>query len=353
MIRLPPQNFSRREEQVLDCSTTSNHTTTTHTLPPRVRRPVMATRAPGVASVGQKRFRNFSFTLNNWQDKPDLVAKLNTLKCRYLVYGREVGEEGTPHLQGTVVFGNSMTESAARKKLKGCHIEVCASLEHSIAYCKKDGDFEERGSQPMTQKAKGEAGCEAQQLRWKGIRLAAEEGRLDDIPEDIRFFNYKCINYHRSIGLKRRRLEDAEEPNLWYHGPTGTGKSKKAREDHPEAYLKGCNKWWDGYIDESTVLIEDFDRKHDVLCHHMKIWADRYPFNAEVKGGSTGNIRPRKIIVTSNYHPSEIWTSEQDLEPILRRFKTVKFGEYPERKGTANCPDRLREFANAVSPFLQ
>ena len=45
---------------------------------------------------------NYVFTLNNYQDKPEAVALLNLLPCRYMKYGREVGEEGTPHLQGMV-----------------------------------------------------------------------------------------------------------------------------------------------------------------------------------------------------------------------------------------------------------
>lgn len=306
-----------------------------------------ATEQRRTLQVVMSKFRNFTFTLNNWQDKPDLVRQLNAVSCRYLVYGREVGEQGTPHLQGTVVFKNPKTESAARKALEGCHVEVCASLEHSIAYCKKDGDFEERGSQPCTQKEKGQA----EKDRWKKILEAAEEGRMDDIPYQVRFTHYKAINYHRAVGKNKRKLEDTEEQHLWYYGPSGTGKSRKARTDHPEAYLKNCNKWWDGYNDESIVLIEDFDKKHDVLGHHMKIWADRYPFHAEEKGGSTGNIRPRKIVVTSNWHPNEIWSAEQDLQPILRRFKVVKFGEYPERKGKRSCPEDLREFANPGSAF--
>ena len=278
-----------------------------------------------------KAFRNFTFTLNNWQDKVAAVENLNNLECRYIVFGKEVGDSGTPHLQGTVIWKNAKTESAARKALSGCHVEVCKDLQASIEYCKKDGNVTERGTAPMSKKDKAVVCGQAEQDRWMNIRHAAEEGRLEDIPDQIRFMHYKCINYHREQGRLKRKLEDTEEQHEWYWGPSGTGKSRKARTENPEAYLKNCNKWWDGYSDQDIVLIEDFDKKHDVLGHHMKIWADRYPFNAEIKGGSTGNIRPKKIVVTSNYHPEHIWSAAQDLEPILRRFKVTAFGEYPEK----------------------
>lgn len=62
-----------------------------------------------------------------------------------------------------------------------------------------------------------------------------------------------------------------------------------------------------------------------INAHHIKQWADHYPFSAESKGASV-KIRPQKLVITSNYHPEEIWIGHQDLEPILRRFK---FHHYP------------------------
>lgn len=272
-------------------------------------------------------YRNFTFTLNNYVEKPELAMALDQVACKYMVYGKEVGEQGTPHLQGHVTFKSATSESSARKKLQGCHVEVAKAPIKSIEYCKKDGEFVERGIAPMSQQAKGVAGGEAEQERWTAIRLAAEEGRFDDIPAQIRFTQDLCIDRHRQRGLNKRKLVDTTEQHQWYCGPSGTGKSRKAREENPDAYLKNCNKWWDGYEDQEVVLIEDFDKRHDVLCHHLKIWADRYPFNAEVKGAGTGCIRPKKIIVTSNYHPNEIWEDEASLGPILRRFHVTCFGD--------------------------
>lgn len=86
------------------------------------------------------------------------------------------------------------------------------------------------------------------------------------------------------------------------------------------------NKWWDGYNDEDTVILDDFpkdDNKSNYLGAFLKQWVDRYAFNAEIKG-CVRTIRPKTIVVTSNWHPREIWTDVGIIEPILRRFNITK-----------------------------
>lgn len=270
------------------------------------------------------RSRDFVFTTNNYtQEHIDAIDKLD---CTYVVYGKEIGESGTPHLQGYVRFKNAKTMSTVIKLMPGSHIEIKkGTTDQAIAYCKKDGEVYERGVAPMTQTQKGDAN----KRRFEEAFEAAKDGRLDDIPADLR------TRYHSTYKKIREEYLPKPEPltllqNEWRYGATGTGKSRSAQEAYPDAYLKKANtKWWDGYIDQEVVIIDDFDKYHVQLGYELKIWLDHYPFIAERKGSSS-MIRPKKIIITSNYHPSEIWDDQKTLEPVLRRVNVVKYGEDPE-----------------------
>lgn len=267
--------------------------------------------------------RSWTFTLNNWTMEEFESIQWNE-KISYLIMGKEIGEQGTPHLQGYLRTKNSVRFSAIKRIVGNrAHIEQAkGSPLQNIEYCSKDGDFVEVGTRPITQQQKGEMERQRYQRAWE----LARQNRIEEIDADIRIHSYGTLKRIGFDATMERTLEDTTEDMLWYYGPSGTGKSRKARTDHPDAYLKMCNRWWDGYTQEETVLMEDLDKKHEGLAHHLKIWADRYPFPAEIKGGKI-NIRPKRIIVTSNYHPSDIWTDERDLAPILRRFKIVHFAK--------------------------
>lgn len=43
-------------------------------------------------------------------------------------------------------------------------------------------------------------------------------------------------------------------------------------------------------------------------------------------------IRPKKVIVTSNWHPKEIWDDVGTLGPILRRYQVIFFEAPPEEE---------------------
>lgn len=265
--------------------------------------------------------RSFTFTHNNYLD-----TKLeDELDCKYIIYGREVGKEcGTPHLQGFVSFSNQRHITAVRKLMLGCHVEIARHPDKAIEYCKKEGNFTERGTF-ATKEDQGQMGKQV----WTSIISHTKSGDVAWVEENYPAVFVSHYNKLKSIyadAIRSRSLDDTEEQHLWFYGESGTGKSRKARSDYPDAYLKSADtKWWDGYVDQEHVLIEDFDKYHIKQSYALKIWADRYPFPAEQKGVGQIVIRPKVIIVTSNWHPNEIWENPQDLQPILRRFKCVYF----------------------------
>lgn len=91
--------------------------------------------------------RYWVFTWNNYSDAS--LEHLRSLTFVYLVFGKEVGENGTPHLQGTICFEKQHRFNAVKQMISNdIHLEMCKDLKSSVVYCKKDGDFEELGECP-------------------------------------------------------------------------------------------------------------------------------------------------------------------------------------------------------------
>jgi len=95
--------------------------------------------------------RNWCFTLNN--ANADELSSLHALYASaspligYLVVGNEVGESGTPHVQGFVQCNQRISLARCRRLISNrAHFEVSRGTPKEASdYCKKDGDFTEFG----------------------------------------------------------------------------------------------------------------------------------------------------------------------------------------------------------------
>lgn len=266
------------------------------------------------------RSRGWCFTLNNPTDDDQLRVSKLCDDARYAIAGKEVGELGTSHLQGYVYFTHPCTMGRVKRLLPRAHIEMQrGTCNQAIQYCKKDGDFEEWGEAPEL------GGGSTQRERWRELIELSERGDMESIRDKYPGEYFRYYQRIRSLRIRSTGIITGELEHEWWYGDTGTGKSRRLWEEYPEHYAKELNKWWDGYADEEVVAIEEWSPKNECTASFLKIWADRYPFPAQIKGGSLKKIRPRKIIVLSNYTIDQCFEKAEDRDPIKRRFKVVHF----------------------------
>ncbi len=95
--------------------------------------------------------KDWCFTLNNYSDEEydAMMAKYDDERSqiRYIVVGKEGGENGTPHLQGFKQM-NIRKRLAQIKEIVGqrTHLEKRRGKPQKAAdYCKKDGNWEQKG----------------------------------------------------------------------------------------------------------------------------------------------------------------------------------------------------------------
>ena len=264
-----------------------------------------------------RRSRGWCLTLNNYTEE-DRLQILQT-PCVYCIVGREVGESGTPHLQGYMYFEHMKSLQQLREINARAHFEAAKGTPlENRNYCSKDGNFEEVGVLPASQAEKGSRGAAQIQLYWQ----LAKEGKFEQLPpQSIKTWEYIYQKY-APVPPPRSSLM-----NYWIFGKTGCGKSSFVRKlfGPGELYWKGMNRWWDGYMGESCVVLDDFEPDHGkFLGYYFKIWCDHYPFNAEVKGGML-HIRPGIVIVTSNFRLEECFSDDIIRSAVRRRFTILDF----------------------------
>ena len=279
--------------------------------------------------------RGWCFTINNYTEHDEHIVFDMAEYAKYVVCGREFGEEnGTPHLQGFVYFSTEKSMKQMKEIHPTAHWEpMRGTVDQASEYCKKEGDYFEAGVKPLNQREKGECGKQSIEERW----ALAKAGQFEQLPpEHLKI--YKYIHSLYSEVADRPELD-----NVWVQGHTGCGKSRWVRETYPVFYTKPMNKWWDGYAGEEVVVLDDFDPRHaEHLSYYLKIWADHYSFNAEVKGGMI-RVRPKTVIVTSQYAIEDCFKETAERDAIARRFRVYQIAPL----------DNPTACASAIAPIFR
>lgn len=274
------------------------------------------------------RSRGWCFTLNNYEDTDCQVLQgggKTPEVVSYLIFGKELGESGTPHLQGYLYFKTLKSLKQAKAAIsERAHLEPQrGSVEQAVEYCKKDGCHYEYGDLPRQGKR-----TDLEQV----AHMIVEGASVADVAVAHPSTFIKFSRGIRDLKLTVTKSYTRESVcGLWLVGPPGCGKSHYAQTNFPDSYKKAQNKWFDGYGGEKTIVLEDLDIGS--LSHHLKIWSDRWPCTGETKGG-TVHLMHDLFVVTSNYTIEELVPEKGKDQPdnamiaaLQRRFVVRTFSK--------------------------
>lgn len=262
------------------------------------------------------RSRDWCYTLNNWtEDEYQILIGLNE-KAQYHIYGKEIGKQGTPHIQGYIYFKSQITFKSIKKKLPNrSHIEQTKGTpQQASAYCMKDKQYEEVGTLPQKQGKRSDL---------DNVRdVLAETGKMAEVVQVAT--SYQSVRMAETILKYHEKKRNWKPIVKWFHGPTGTGKSMTAYEELGEDCYTTMDtgKWWEGYDAHENVHIEDM-RKDFLKFHQLLKLLDRYAYRIECKGASR-QFLAKKIIITSCYSPTEMYDTREDIGQLLRRIDEIK-----------------------------
>jgi len=268
------------------------------------------------------RYSRLAYTLNNWtpQEYKDLCA----WDVTWNVIGKEVGEDGTPHLQAACILGKQMTMSAIKKVpgMKRAHFEsMRGTPQHNYVYCTKQDPLAfTKGSMPKPGKRND------LETAYETLRAGAT---LKELAEN---HGVEMIKFHKGFTVVRSLLAGprVEPPKIiWIYGPTGVGKTRAcvefANKHHGGEYWMSCAtlQWLDGYDGQSVAILDDFRGKHCSFSFLLRL-LDRYPFRVPFKGGFV-EWNPSVIFITCPYSPEEVFKVRgehlpEDLNQLLRRI---------------------------------
>ena len=279
----------------------------------------------------KRRLRSQIIVINNYVESDVEAFMALRGRCSGLVGAYEVGESGTPHIQGYAEFSSQISWMKLKKLVPRAHLEDRRGTpEEAWKYCLK-------GEQSH---------AEWEEFKWRGPAYGvnvkecivhgqfAESGKRTDLDNvvamivdgasttEVAMGHPKTyIQMHRGIEalrykmLKPRKLDDMPTVIVRY-GPTGTWKSRAARErdwpevDHYKWSPGGQGKWWNGYDGHNKVIIEEF--RGQMPFAYMLDLLDRYEFQVESKGGMVHMVA-NTFIITSPVSPDR-WYNYADMK---------------------------------------
>lgn len=294
---------------------------------------------------GAARYRDWCFTINNYDqtDINEIKAYFSDF-CSWGIYGEEVGESKTPHLQGALYRTNPIGFKGLKKALGDkVHLErMIGTYRDSKIYCSKGSQSKEEWDELKSKgpnygkDAKvfehGNIPSQGKRNDFETVRDAVNSGMgMQQIVEIAT--SYQSIKTGEAL-LKYKEVKRNFKPLImWFYGPTGCGKTYYAWEiAKMYGFTTWCSaknlQWFEGYDADECVIIDDIRRD---FCPYAELLLllDRYPYRVMNKGGSR-QMLAKLMIITCPKSPTELfchaegsYNAENDIGQLMRRIDYI------------------------------
>jgi len=281
------------------------------------------------------RKRGWVFTLNNYREHEveRFNEKLADKKVvRYAVYGFEIcPKTGTPHLQGCMEMVHPKSLACMKREYAHrAHWEIREKpLQVAADYCKKDGDFREFGELPQGQGHRTDLDDMAKEIA--NGKLVSEIAEDIDRGGPMLYHQYgRTMNFLEDLRL-RKQFRTKMTKGIWIWGPTGVGKSHKYLHDFNPVthyHYPDDNGWWDGYVQQETVIISDF--RGEIPYGQMLKLIDKWPYAVRRRNREPMPFMSSLVVISSSLPPEKVYRkrdAEDDLKQLLRRFEILHITE--------------------------
>jgi len=276
----------------------------------------MATSVP----ADQRKARHTAWTLNNWtQTELAQCRSYAEKEPRYMCWSQEVGEEGTPHLQGYVAWDNPRSLSKFKAAISDrLHYEphTNGTAQQNRNYCL--GMVEKKGfTQNPTFEEVGELPSQGERTDWSSARQQLQNGTsivtvIESQPQLLPAI--RSLERFQTLAISKPTHRDVKV--ICLIGESGTGKTREAYAIDPNLYSKPEGQWFDGYTGQKTLLLDDY--YGDIPYSQLLKVLDRYPLQVPTKG-SFIYAQWDLVIITSNRHP-RLWYPQGFTDALERRI---------------------------------
>lgn len=292
----------------------------------------------------------YVFTINNFSSDTQRLSGLGDVlssRCgaRAAIWSYEVGDSGTPHVQGYLQLAKKCKWSAMKNKLRPIGAWVAPArgkpdanvdyISHTGKHADKEGllqgpfFFGELNMQVAGNRSDID-GLVADLKKGHSVKKLAE----DHTGTMLKYFN----NAQKISQLLNKKTRSWMTELYIYTGIAGSGKSHAAYteakdylkfhglDEEPYYLMVPSNKssplWWQDYVGQSVVIIDDFYGSIDI--DFFKRLIDKYPCTVNCKNGHAEFLAKRVYITSNtgwrNWWANELLANKNNEDAIERRI---------------------------------